>query len=135
MSGYVQSLLNTFCVHYRSITGNKPVYLFKFVLTCISPLNGFDEMSLWYIIIPLRVLYIICLLQKHCNYSLTCLPDDTFLGWSILEAFADDKVNVTKNLKFVLGTTLFEKEIMVVTSIFSFFHNVFKSLFLQVQLK
>ena len=36
------------------------------------------------------------------NYSLTCLPNDTFLDWSKL-AFADDNVNVTQNLKFVLG--------------------------------
>ena len=54
-------------------------------------------MSLCYTIIPLRFP------QRHCNYSLTCLPDDTFLDWSKLEAFADDKVNATQNLKFVLG--------------------------------
>ena len=103
LSGYALSLLNTFCVHYTSITGNKPFYLFKYVLTCISLLNGFGEISLCYIIIPLRVLYIVCLLQRHCNYSLTCLPDDTFLDWSKLVAFVDDKVNATQNLKFVLG--------------------------------
>ena len=91
------------CIMYRSIIGNKPIYLFKYVLTCISPLNGFGEISLCYIIIPLRVLYIVCLLQRHCNYSLTCLPDDTFLDWSKLVAFVDDKVNETQNLKFVLG--------------------------------
>ena len=99
LSGYALSLLNTFCVHYRSIAGNKPIYLFKYVLTCISPLNGFGEISLCYIIIPLRVLYIVCLLQRHCKYSLTCLPDDTFLDWSKLVAFVDDKVNVTQKLK------------------------------------
>ena len=30
------------------------------------------------------------------------LPNDTFLDWSKLKAFADDKINVTQNLKFVL---------------------------------
>ena len=40
---YALSLLNTFCVHYRSITGKKPVYLFKFVLTCISPLKPSED--------------------------------------------------------------------------------------------
>ena len=87
-----------FVCFYRSITGNKPIYLFKYVLTCISPLNGFGEISLCYIIIPLRVLYIVYLLQRHCNYSLTCLPDETFLDWSKLVAFVDDKVNETQNM-------------------------------------
>ena len=72
-------------------------------MTCISPINGFGEIPLCYIIIPLRVLYIVCLLQRQCNYSLTCLPDDTFLDWSKLVAFVDDKVNETQNLKFALG--------------------------------
>ena len=31
-----------------------------------------------------------------------CLPNDIFLDWSKLKAFADDKINVNKNLKFVL---------------------------------
>ena len=31
-----------------------------------------------------------------------CLPNDIFLDWSKLKAFADNKINVNKNLKFVL---------------------------------
>ena len=31
------------------------------------------------------------------------LPNDKFLDWSKLKAFADDKINVIENLKFVLG--------------------------------
>ena len=31
------------------------------------------------------------------------LPNDEILDWSKLKAFADDKLNVTKELKFVLG--------------------------------
>ena len=31
------------------------------------------------------------------------LPDDIFLDWSKLKAFADDKIYVNKKLKFVLG--------------------------------
>ena len=31
------------------------------------------------------------------------LPDDKFSDWSKLKAFADDKINVTEKLKFVLG--------------------------------
>ena len=31
------------------------------------------------------------------------LPNDKVLDWSKLKAFADDKLNVTKELKFVLG--------------------------------
>ena len=30
-------------------------------------------------------------------------PDDIFLKWSKLKAFADDKINVTEKLKFALG--------------------------------
>ena len=35
--------------------------------------------------------------------SFTSLPDDKILDQSKLEAFADDKINVTKKLKFVMG--------------------------------
>ena len=38
---------------------------------------------------------------------MTCLvnyiPNNKFLDWSKLKAFADDKINVTENIKFVLG--------------------------------
>ena len=47
---------------------------------------------------------------------------------SQLEACADDKINVTEKLKICVGKgrkTLWEKEKMLVTSIFCFFHNVF----------
>ena len=33
------------------------------------------------------------------------LPNDKILDWSNLKAFAGDKINVTENLKFVLGRT------------------------------
>ena len=52
-----------------------------------------------------------------------------FLDWSKLRAFADDKVNVTSELKFVIGMVenIVGKGKMLVTSIFSFSHNAFKS--------
>ena len=31
------------------------------------------------------------------------LPNERILDWSKLKAFADDKINVTEKLKFVLG--------------------------------
>ena len=31
------------------------------------------------------------------------LPNDKFLDWSIFKAFADDKINVNKKLKYRLG--------------------------------
>ena len=31
------------------------------------------------------------------------IPNDKILDWSKLKAFADDKINVTEELKFVLG--------------------------------
>ena len=34
--------------------------------------------------------------------SLDSLPNDKMLDWSILKAFAEDKLNVTKELTFVL---------------------------------
>ena len=47
---------------------------------------------------------------------------------SKLKAFADDNIKVTQKLKFVLGRVenIVEKGENVVTSIFSFFRNVFK---------
>ena len=35
--------------------------------------------------------------------SSNSLPNDKILDWSKLKAFADDKINVTEKLKFVLG--------------------------------
>ena len=34
--------------------------------------------------------------------SVNFLPNDKILGWSKLKVFADDKINVTEKLKFVL---------------------------------
>ena len=44
----------------------------------------------------------------HCNIliyltMLNSLPNDKILDWSKLKAFADDKLNATEKLKFVLG--------------------------------
>ena len=36
-------------------------------------------------------------------YALNTLPNDKIKDWSKLKAFADDKINVTKKLKCVLG--------------------------------
>ena len=36
-------------------------------------------------------------------HLLNSLPNDNFLDWSKLKAFADDKTNVNEKLKFVLG--------------------------------
>ena len=61
------------------------------------------------------------------------LPNDKTSDGSKLKAFADDKIDESKKLKFGLGrienTGGMEK--MLVTSIFSFSHNVFKNLPLQ----
>ena len=57
-------------------------------------------------------------------------PNDKLFDLSKLKAFADDKSNLTQNLKFVLdgAENIVGKEKMLVTSIFSFSYNVFKSL-------
>ena len=45
--------------------------------------------------------------KYHCNEmrkcSLNSLPHNKILDWSKLKAFADDKLNATEKLKFVLG--------------------------------
>ena len=49
------------------------------------------------------------------------------MEWSKLEALADDIINVTQKLKFVsVRVENIVKEKMLITSIFSFFLNVFK---------
>ena len=40
---------------------------------------------------------------KDLNGCLTLYKNDKILDWSIFKALADDKINVTQNLKFVLG--------------------------------
>ena len=76
------------------------------------------------------------LFSRISNFlRLNPLLKDTILDWSKLKAFADDKINVTKKFNFVLGRVeniVEKKKKMLVTSIFSFSHNVFKSLLLQV---
>ena len=36
-----------------------------------------------------------------CRLQLNSLPNDKILDWPKFKAFADDKINVTENLKFV----------------------------------
>ena len=52
-----------------------------------------------------------CSLSLHVDWvyeafvadKFNCLPNDKNLDWSKLKTFADDKLNLTENLKFVLG--------------------------------
>ena len=61
------------------------------------------------------------------------LLNNNLLDQSKLKVLADDKISVTKKLKFVLERleNVVEKEKMLVTSIFSCSHNVFKRLLFQ----
>ena len=65
------------------------------------------------------------------------LPDDKILGLPKLKAFADDKLNVTQNVKYVFHRieNIVGKEENAVTSIFFFSHHVFKRLFPPVRQK
>ena len=65
------------------------------------------------------------------------LPDNKILGLPKWKAFADDKLNVTQNVKVVFHRleNIVGKEEMLVTSIFFFSHNVFKRLFPSVHPK
>ena len=58
-------------------------------------------------------------------------PGDKILDWSKFKASADDKI-LTQKLKFVTGRieNMREKKKMLVTSIFSFSHNVFTNFLL-----
>ena len=64
-----------------------------------------------------------------CLFLFNSLPNDG-KEWSKLEAFADNKINVTKNRNLLRKglKTLRIKEKMLVNSIFFFSHNVFKRL-------
>ena len=42
-------------------------------------------------------------LRQYLNVSFNSLPNNKILDRSQLKAFADNKINVTKTLKFVLG--------------------------------
>ena len=61
------------------------------------------------------------------------LPKNKILGWSKLKTFADYKKKKLKMMTFMFDRveTLWEKEKMLVTSIFSFPLNVFKRRFIQ----
>ena len=61
---------------------------------------------------------------------LNSLPNNKFIDWSKLKAFADGKLNLADKLKFVLGRAenILGKKKILVTSIFSFSQNVFKRL-------
>ena len=62
------------------------------------------------------------------------LPNDKILEWSKLKAFADNKIKVLKMMIFlylIRLKTLWEKEKMLVISIFSFSYNVFESCLFQ----
>ena len=60
------------------------------------------------------------------------LPNDKILDVTKLKAFADDKLKVGRMMIVLLEDwkTLWEKEKMLVTSIFSFSHSVFQSVLL-----
>ena len=68
--------------------------------------------------------------NKPDSFYFIFLPNDKILDRSNLKAFAEDEINVTEKLKlFWEGQkTLWKKEKMLVTSIFSFPHSVFKKL-------
>ena len=67
--------------------------------------------------------------ELYVYHSINSLPNDKIFDWFKLKAFVDNKVNVNEKFKFGLGRVenIAQKEIMLVTSTFSFSHNVFKS--------
>ena len=71
------------------------------------------------------------------NEEYYSLPNDKIFDLSKFKAFADDNLNVYQKLKFALGrvANIVGKEKMLVTSIFSFSHNVSKRPICQGHLK
>ena len=65
------------------------------------------------------------------NITLNSLPVSKILAFTKLKAFADYKIKILKLMIFVFDRVenIVEKEKMLVTSIFSFSHHVFKSSF------
>ena len=67
---------------------------------------------------------------QHKFPSFYSLPKDKILDRSMLKAFADNIISVTEKLTICFGKSIKhsakKKEKMLVTSIFSFSHNVFK---------
>ena len=56
-----------------------------------------------------KAIYLMCVKMWHCvimglfiSVRVNSLPNDKILDWSKLKAFADNKINVTEKLKFVL---------------------------------
>ena len=70
--------------------------------------------------------------SKVYDFVINSLPNHKILDWSKLKAFADNKINLNEELKLVL-----ERIESIVgkgenaRSIFSFFHNVFKTRLIQ----
>ena len=63
------------------------------------------------------------------------LQNNNILEYTKLQELADYKINVIQKLKFVMGRegeTVWEKEKVLVTSIFSFTNNVFKTFLFQI---
>ena len=56
------------------------------------------------------------------------VPDDKSIALSKLKTFADNKVNISENIKFVSHRldNITRRGEMLVTGIFSFSHNIFK---------
>ena len=68
--------------------------------------------------------------------GLTLYKKAKILNWSILKAFADDKIKREPKIK-IMGEleNIVEKAEMLATSILCFFHNVFQSFLLEWSLK
>ena len=77
-----------------------------------------------------------CPLQMLSNlifFEFNPLTHGKFLGWSKILSIRNNEMMMAEKLKFVSGRVenIMEKEKMLVTSILSFSHNVFKGLFPQ----
>ena len=55
---------------------------------------------MWWSLDPSIISKLVLFLLRTIQNQLNSLPNDGILGWSKLKAFADDKKNVTKELKF-----------------------------------
>ena len=93
----------------------------KILVTTFSPFPTMFNKAFFFRVVKTR----------DCNVNRqmpSLLPNNITLDWSKLKALADDMLNVTEILKFDLERVenIVGKEKMLVASIFSFPHNVFK---------
>ena len=65
--------------------------------------NAYNPQVMIHIYVCLGLQLTIIFIPFYLEYFVNSLPNHKILDWSKVEALADDKINVTEQLKFILG--------------------------------